>query len=232
MELLRTKSHVAKNVSEEHLETFYVSFNDVKDEHFDGLIITGAPVELLDFHDVDYWEELTRIMDWSKTNVHSTLHICWGVKAGIYYRYGVEKYELDEKTTGVFEHRVVKPSSPWVRGFDDRFRAPHSRYTNVRAEDIEAKPPTLESSPSRTKPASTWQHRQSQFLRVRPPRIRPRDPECGIRARLEDPSECAAAQALLPQRRPRAARRIDLARALVYTTNWLNHPILLPNDAV
>ena len=79
-------------------------------------------------------------MDWSKTNVHSTLHICWGAQAGIYYRYGVEKYELDEKTTGVFEHRVVKPSSPWVRGFDDRFRAPHSRYTNVRAEDIEANP--------------------------------------------------------------------------------------------
>ena len=105
VELLRMKSHVAKNVSEEHLETFYVSFDDVKDEHFDGLIITGAPVELLDFHDVDYWEELTRIMDWSKTNVHSTLHICWGAQAGIYYRYGVEKYELDEKTTGVFEHR-------------------------------------------------------------------------------------------------------------------------------
>lgn len=140
VELLRTKSHVAKNVSEEHLETFYVSFDDVKDEHFDGLIITGAPVELLDFHDVDYWDELTRIMDWSKTNVHSTLHICWGAQAGIYYRYGVEKYELDEKTTGVFAHRVVKPSSPWVRGFDDRFRAPHSRYTNVRAEDIEANP--------------------------------------------------------------------------------------------
>ena len=112
VELLRTKSHVAKNVSEKHLETFYVSFDDVKDEHFDGLIITGAPVELLDFHDVDYWDELTRIMDWSKTNVHSTLHICWGAQAGIYYRYGVEKYELDEKTTGVFEHRVVKPSSP------------------------------------------------------------------------------------------------------------------------
>ena len=140
VELLRTKSHVAKNVSEEHLETFYVSFDDVKDEHFDGLIITGAPVELLDFHDVDYWDELTRIMDWSKTNVHSTLHICWGAQAGIYYRYGVEKYELDEKTTGVFEHRVVKPSSPWVRGFDDRFWAPHSRHTTVYAEDIEADP--------------------------------------------------------------------------------------------
>ena len=140
VELLQTASHDSKNTAAEHLETFYTTFDAVRDEHFDGLIITGAPVELLDFHDVDYWDELTRIMDWSKTNVHSTLHICWGAQAGIYYRYGVEKYELDEKTTGVFEHRVVKPSSPWVRGFDDRFRAPHSRYTNVRAEDIEANP--------------------------------------------------------------------------------------------
>ena len=140
VELLHMASHVSRNTSSYHLNTFYKTFNDVKDQRFDGLIITGAPVELLDFHDVDYWDELTRIMDWSKTNVHSTLHICWGAQAGIYYRYGVEKYELDEKTTGVFEHRVVKPSSPWVRGFDDRFRAPHSRYTNVRAEDIEANP--------------------------------------------------------------------------------------------
>ena len=140
VELLRTKSHTAKHVSEEHLETFYVSFDDIKDQHFDGMIITGAPVELLDFKDVDYWDELTRIMDWSKTNVHSTLHICWGAQAGIYYRYGIEKYELPEKTTGVFDHKVVKPSSPWVRGFDDHFAAPHSRYTNVHAADIEANP--------------------------------------------------------------------------------------------
>ena len=140
VELLRTKSHVAKNVSEEHLETFYVSFEDVKDEHFDGLIITGAPVELLDFHDVDYWEELTRIMDWSKTNVHSTLHICWGAQAGLYYHDGIPKYELPQKVFGVFDHKVLKPSSPLFRGFDDRFYAPHSRHTEVLEEDIRKVP--------------------------------------------------------------------------------------------
>ena len=154
VELLRTKSHVAKNVSEEHLETFYVSFDDVKDEHFDGLIITGAPVELLDFHDVDYWDELTRIMDWSKTNVHSTLHICWEPKRGIYYRYGVGKYELDEKTTGVFEApRRWKPSSPGCAD-STTASAPHSRFITCEPGTSRQTPP-WKSSPSRTKPAST-----------------------------------------------------------------------------
>ena len=104
------------------------------------MIITGAPVELLDFEDVDYWDELAKIMAWSATNVHSTLHICWGAQAGIYYHYGIPKYELPEKLFGVFEHEVVKPSSPLVRGFNDFFRAPHSRYTEVHASDIEAHP--------------------------------------------------------------------------------------------
>ena len=104
------------------------------------MIITGAPVELLDFEDVDYWDELCRIMAWSTTNVHSTLHICWGAQAGIYYHYGIPKFELPEKLSGVFEHEVVKPSSPLVRGFNDRFQAPHSRYTEVHADDIEAHP--------------------------------------------------------------------------------------------
>lgn len=140
VELLQTISHESKNVSEEHLETFYTSFEDIKDKHFDGMIITGAPVERLDFEDVDYWDELTRIMDWSRTNVHSVLHICWGAQAGIYHHYGVPKYELPEKLFGVFEHKLVKPSSPLVRGFDDVFMAPHSRYTEVHAEDIEANP--------------------------------------------------------------------------------------------
>ena len=138
--LLQTATHDAKNVSEQHLDAFYTTFDAVKDEHFDGLIITGAPVELLDFEDVDYWEELCRIMAWSATNVHSTLHICWGAQAGIYYHYGIPKYELPEKLSGVFEHQVVKPSSPLVRGFNDRFQAPHSRYTEVHAADIEAHP--------------------------------------------------------------------------------------------
>lgn len=140
VELLRTISHEAKNVSEQHLETFYTDFESVKDHHYDGMIITGAPVEKLDFEDVDYWDELCKIMDWSRTNVHSTLHICWGAQAGIYHHYGVAKHELNKKRVGVFEHRVIKPSSPLLRGFDDAFMAPHSRYTEVNAEDIKNNP--------------------------------------------------------------------------------------------
>ncbi len=140
IELLQAASHDAKNVAAQHLETFYTTFDKIKDQHFDGMIITGAPVELLDFEQVDYWDELCEIMDWSTTNVHSVFHICWGAQAGIYYHYGVEKHELPAKMFGVFEHRVSKPSSPLARGFNDRFWAPHSRYTEVRAEDIEVHP--------------------------------------------------------------------------------------------
>ena len=138
--LLHTASHSAKNTSEAHLESFYRTFDEIKDEHFDGMIITGAPVERLDFGDVDYWDELCRIMEWTKTNVHSTLHICWGAQAGIYYHYGVEKHMLEHKMFGVFKHYLVKRTSPLVRGFDDEFYAPHSRFTEVRAADIEANP--------------------------------------------------------------------------------------------
>lgn len=140
IELLQTISHEAKNVSEQHLESFYTSFEEIKDKRYDGLIITGAPVERLDFEDVDYWDELCQIMEWSKTNVYSTFHICWGAQAGIYFHYGIPKYDVGEKIFGVFDHTVAKPSSPLVRGFDDTFRAPHSRYTEVHAEDIEAHP--------------------------------------------------------------------------------------------
>ena len=140
LELLKTKSHDAKNVSREHLAAFYTTFDQVKDERYDGMIITGAPVELLAFEEVDYWRELEEIMAWSTTNVHCTLHICWGAQAGIYHHYGIPKHVLPEKLSGVYEHRVVKPSSPLVRGFDDVFWAPHSRYTGVRAGDIEADP--------------------------------------------------------------------------------------------
>ncbi len=138
--LMYTSTHESRNVSAQHLNAFYTTFDQVRDDFFDGLIITGAPVELLEFEDVDYWDELRAIMDWSRTNVHSTLHICWGAQAGIYHHYGVPKHVLPAKRFGVFEHSVVKPSSPLVRGFDERFWAPHSRYTDVRAEDIEAHP--------------------------------------------------------------------------------------------
>ncbi|MGI6105447.1 MAG: homoserine O-acetyltransferase MetA [Raoultibacter sp.] len=140
IELLQTISHISKNVSGQHLEAFYTSFEEIKNERFDGLIITGAPVEKLEFESVDYWEELCSIMEWSRTNVYSTFYICWGAQAGIYYHYGIPKYDLPEKLFGVFSHDVIKPSSPLVRGFDDVFMAPHSRYTEVHASDIEAHP--------------------------------------------------------------------------------------------
>lgn len=140
VELLRTSSHEAKNVSAQHLDTFYRTFDEVRDSNFDGLIITGAPVEQLDFADVDYWDELVEIMDWSTTNVHSTFHICWGAQAGLYHHYGINKHELPAKLSGVYQHRVIKPSSPLVRGFDDRFYAVHSRYTGVDEDAVAANP--------------------------------------------------------------------------------------------
>ena len=138
--LLHMSTHDSKNTSTEHLESFYRTFDQIRSEHFDGMIITGAPVEHLDFEDVDYWPELCDIMGWTRTHVHSTLHICWGAQAGIYFHYGIPKYELERKMSGVFMHRQVKVTSPIVRGFDDVFAAPHSRYTEVRAADIEANP--------------------------------------------------------------------------------------------
>ena len=140
VELLRTRSHEARHVSQEHLQTFYRTFEDVRNEHFDGLIITGAPVEQLDFSDVDYWDELVEIMDWSTTNVHCTLHICWGAQAGLYHHYGIDKHALPAKLSGVYEHHLEKPSCPLVRGVDDRFWAVHSRYTGVDEEVVRAHP--------------------------------------------------------------------------------------------
>lgn len=140
VDLLQTISHEATHVSAEHMSTFYRSFDEIRDKHYDAMIITGAPVEKLEFEDVDYWAELCHIMDWSRTNVFSTLHVCWGAQAGMYYHYGIPKYDLPAKLSGVYAHRVLKPSSPLVRGFDDEFWAPHSRYTEVRAADIEACP--------------------------------------------------------------------------------------------
>ncbi len=135
--LLRTATHASKNTSEEHMSAFYKSFSDVKDRKFDGLIITGAPVENLAFTDVHYWEELTAIMEWSKKNVYSTLHICWAAQAGLFYHYGVGRTKLDKKISGVYEHTVLTPKHPIVRGFNESFYVPHSRYNEVRREDIE-----------------------------------------------------------------------------------------------
>ena len=140
LELMHTSTHRSKNVSEEHLLTFYKTFDELKDRKFDGMVITGAPVELMDFEDVDYWDELCRIMEWSKTHVHSTLHICWGAQAGMYYHYGIPKYPLDQKLFGVYPHQADYKRAILLRGFDDTFYVPHSRHTTVRREDIEAVP--------------------------------------------------------------------------------------------
>ena len=140
LELMHTTSHKARNVSQEHLLTFYKSFDELKDRKFDGMVITGAPVENMKFEDVDYWEELCRIMEWSKTNVHSTFHICWGAQAGLYYHYGVQKHPLKEKMFGVFKHTADYKRSILLRGFDDEFWVPHSRHTTVLREDIEKIP--------------------------------------------------------------------------------------------
>ena len=142
IDLLQTESYKSSHTPEDHLLTFYKTFSDIRDQYYDGFIITGAPVEMMDFEQVDYWPELVEIMEWTKTHVHSTLHICWGAQAGLYYHYGVPKYILPEKMSGVFEHRVLNSKEPLVRGFNEIFMSPHSRHTEVRAEDI-AKVPAL-----------------------------------------------------------------------------------------
>ena len=136
-EFIHTKSHQSKNTSAEHLFTFYKTFDDIKDKTFDGMIITGAPVELMPFEQVEYWKELCEIMEWTKTHVHSTFHICWGAQAGLYYHYGINKQPLDKKMFGIFPHIADYKKSILFRGFDDVFMVPHSRHTTIKREDIE-----------------------------------------------------------------------------------------------
>ena len=137
LELMHTSTHKSKNVSEEHLLSFYKSFDELKHRKFDGMVITGAPVEKMAFEEVDYWEELCQVMEWSKTNVHSTFHICWGAQAGLYYHYGIQKHPLPEKLFGVYPHKADYKRAILLRGFDDEFYVPHSRHTTVLREDIE-----------------------------------------------------------------------------------------------
>ncbi|WP_419768364.1 homoserine O-acetyltransferase MetA [Arcobacter sp.] len=135
--LLKTATYQSKNTSEDHLESFYKTFEEIKEHNFDGLIITGAPIETMPFEEVSYWEELKEIMEYSKTNITSTLHICWGSQAGLYYHHGIQKYEQNKKTFGVFEHDLFNKTNPLLRGFDDEAYIPHSRYTTVLKEDID-----------------------------------------------------------------------------------------------
>ncbi len=140
LELIHTSTHESRNTPADHLLMFYKTFEDIKDQKYDGMIITGAPVEQLPFEQVEYWEELCRIFEWSKTHVTSTLHICWGAQAGLYYHYGIQKRLLEQKLFGVFSHRVERKSSILFRGFDDRFMIPHSRHTTIDRADVEAVP--------------------------------------------------------------------------------------------
>ena len=135
--LLRTNSYMSKNTSEDHLLSFYNIFDDIKSKKFDGMIITGAPIETLQFEDVDYWNELEKIMEFSKTNVTSTFHICWGAQAGLYYHYGINKYPLKKKMFGIYKHTLNNPKNKLFRGFDEVYNAPHSRYTEIKKEDID-----------------------------------------------------------------------------------------------
>jgi homoserine O-succinyltransferase len=141
--LLRIESHLSKNTAQEHLDAFYKRFNDIKDHNYDGMIITGAPVEHLDFEDVTYWNELQSILEWTKNHITSTFHICWGAQAGLYYHYGIPKYPLDEKMFGIFKHNVNKTGlngMQLLRGFDDEFYVPHSRHSEIRRSDLEKQP--------------------------------------------------------------------------------------------
>ncbi len=136
VELLQVKSHKSKNTSQEHMLKFYKTFDEIRDKKYDGFIVTGAPVENLEFEEVDYWDELCEILEWSKKNVYSTFHICWGAQAALYYHYGVPKYPLEEKLFGVFPHKCLDPFHPLMRGLDEKFYVPHSRHTENRRSDI------------------------------------------------------------------------------------------------
>ena len=131
VEFLQVSSHVSKNTNKMHLDAFYHTFAEIQNEYYDGCIITGAPVEHLSFADVDYWEELQQIMEWTKTHVHCTFHLCWGAYAGLYYHYGIKKFDLNKKLFGIFPHQILKKTSPLFRGFNDEFLAPHSRATGI-----------------------------------------------------------------------------------------------------
>ena len=136
VEFLQVATHEAKNVSKSHMDKFYKTYDEVKSNKYDGMIITGAPVEQMDFEEVDYWNELCKIMEWSKTNVYSTFHICWGAQAGLYYHYGIKKYKTSKKIFGIFPHKSLDETHPLMRGLDDIYYVPHSRHTEIKTQDI------------------------------------------------------------------------------------------------
>ena len=219
VELLRTASYQSQHTDEDHLASFYTTFDQVRDRNFDGMIITGAPVENLEFNQVDYWPELCEIMAWSRTHVHSTLHICWGAQAGLYFHHGIEKRSLPRKLFGVYEHRVLKPSSPLFRGFDDVFCAPHSRYTEVWEKDIRAAPglELLATSSVKTEDSS-------QFFIMGHPEYDPDTLAREYRRDIDKGLDIAVPAHYFPEDDP---ARVPVVRwrsagQLLYT-NWLNY---------
>lgn len=225
IELIHTETHKSKNTSEEHLLAFYKTFAEVKDRFFDGMIITGAPVEKMEFEEVDYWAELCEIMEWSKSHVQSTLHICWGAQAGLYYHFGVKKYMLDEKLSGVYEHTVDYKRSILFRGFDDVFYVPHSRYTTVERGEIEAVPELriLSSSEKAGVYAVSTKHGRQIFLTGHSEYDKgtlnkeyTRDKNAGICPKIPEnyfPSDDDTREPLMRWR----------ASATLLFTNWLNY---------
>ena len=225
IELIHTETHKSKNTAEEHLLAFYKTFAEVKDRYFDGMIITGAPVEKMEFEEVDYWAELCEIMEWSKSHVQSTLHICWGAQAALYYHFGVKKYMLDEKLSGVYEHTVDYKRSILFRGFDDVFFVPHSRYTTVKREEIEAIPELriLSSSDKAGIYAVSTKHGRQIFLTGHSEYDRgtlnkeyTRDKNAGINPNIPDnyfPNDDDTREPLMRWR----------GHATLLFTNWLNY---------
>ena len=225
VELLRTASYQSQHTDEDHMLSFYKTFDDVCERTFDGLIITGAPVELMPFEEVDYWPELCEIMAWSRTHVHSTLHICWGAQAGLYFHHGIEKRSLPRKLFGVYEHRVLKPSSPLFRGFDDVFCAPHSRYTEVWEKDIRAAPGLeLLATSSEAGVYAVKTEDSSQFFIMGHPEYDPDTLAREYRRDIDKGLDIAVPAHYFPEDDP---ARVPVVRwrsagQLLYT-NWLNY---------
>lgn len=225
VDFLQTVTHKAKHVPSEYLRTFYKTFDDICDNRYDGMIITGAPVETMPFDQVDYWPELCRIMQWSTTNVYSTLHICWGAQAGLYYHFGIPKYDLETKMFGIFPHRPLLRKHPLLRGFDDVFYAPHSRYTEVHAEDIARVPDLLllaDSPQAGVNIVANKNGRQVfatchlEYDRYTLAREYERDVKRGVPIAVPKnyyPDDD-------PKRKPRVAWR---GHAALFYTNWLNY---------
>ena len=208
---LKTATHDTTHTPPEHMKAFYKSFDEIRNERFDGMIITGAPIEDLDYEDVDYWDELCTIMDYTKENVYSTIHLCWGALAGLYYHFGIPKVHLPEKMFGVFEHRVTRPSNPLVRGFDEVFYAPRERCSRPDAALHRIWPPDL---------------------RYRPPRVRQVHPGRRVQAGHQGGQAHQRALQLLPRRRPRPRPAVPLARPRLPAVHQLAELLRLPGYPV